>query len=251
MRTNAVREKWANGELVLGTSLLLGSTRAAEIGARAGFDFLMVDTLHGHFDKTSATDAIRAIATTDAVPFGRVAHNDPGRINDLLDAGALGLVVPMVNSVADARAAVMATFYHPKGERSKGSAVATFYGQDYHRQANERIVLVVMIETAEAVAKAGEILGVEGVDACLIGTNDLTLSLGCDQTSNTFQRAIARVADACRTHNVALGIAGGSAGDVERWRSANMSFFLISHDLAVLNAGMIDLAQSLRKTVQP
>ena len=87
MRTNAIIEKWANGETAYGTAVSLGSLRSAEICARAGFDFLIVDTLHGHFDNASATDALRAIAMTDTVPLARVAHNDLGRINDLLDAG--------------------------------------------------------------------------------------------------------------------------------------------------------------------
>ena len=249
MRGNIVKQKLAQAQAVFGAALTLGSVRSTEIAARAGFDFLMVDTLHGHFDKTTATNALRAIAMTDTVPFARVAHNDPGRINELLDAGALAMIVPMVSRAAEAQAAVASTFYHPKGERSKGSAVATFYGSDYHTLANETVALVVMIETARAVERADEILSVPGIDACLIGTGDLSLSLGCDKTSRAFEEAVQKVADACAKHGIAAGIAEGSAEACRRWQDRGLSFFLVSHDVLLVKQSLEGLAQSLREAL--
>ena len=213
MLVNAVTRKWEIGSTAYGTTLSLGSVRSAELSGRAGFDFVMVDMQHGYFDKQSATDAIRAIAVTSTVPFARVAHNDPGRINDLLDAGALGIVVPTVNSARGAQAAVEATFYHPKGARSMSGAAATFYGKEYPEIANDVIVLVPMVETAAAVERVEEIVSVEGVGACLIGTSDLMHSLSCAAMEPRFMDAIDEISAACSKHDVPLGIAGGAAAE--------------------------------------
>jgi len=250
MLRNKILEKWAQGEAVCGTVLSLGSTRSAEICARAGFDFLMVDAQHGYFDEQSSTDAIRAIESAGAVPFARVARNDPGRIGTVLDAGALGVVVPMVNSREEAEAAVRATYYPPQGLRSKGGTVATYYGAGYHATANNLVALVVMVETAHAVENIGEIIRVEGVRACLIGSGDLALSLGCGLSDAPILRAVDAVAAACKTSGTPLGITTGSLSAVERWRSLGVSFILVSHDVGALCDAMGSLAQRARAALQ-
>lgn len=241
-----IKEVLQSKRPIFGTTLLIDSTRVAEIIGRCGFDFVMVDTLHGHFDKSKATDAIRALAVTGTFPMGRVAHNDPGRINDLLDAGALGLVVPMVNSAQEAAEAVRSTFYPPKGIRSKGSVATILYGEDYAKRANENIVLFIMIETPEAVERVDEILTVRGVDACLLGTSDLMFALGCKKDDLAFIRSIARVIEAGERHGIPIGMAVKEVQEAKEWRDKGAAFFLVPHDLFILHTAAKALAGSFR-----
>jgi 4-hydroxy-2-oxoheptanedioate aldolase len=234
---------------VFGPSLLLDSTRVAEIIGRCGFDFAMIDTLHGHFDKAKATDAIRALAVTETLPMGRVAHNDPGRINDLLDAGALGLVVPMVNSAKEAEEAVQSTFYPPKGIRSKGSAATILYGEDYAQKANEEILLVIMIETPEAIVRADEILAVPGIDACLLGTSDLMFTMGCKRDDPELSQSILRVIETGARHGVPVGMAVKDEKEAKLWWSRGAAFFLVPHDLSILQMAAKTVADSFRNVL--
>jgi 4-hydroxy-2-oxoheptanedioate aldolase len=239
-----IKELLRSKKPIFGTSLLLDSTRVAEIIGRCGFDFAMVDTLHGHFDKAKATDAIRALAVTDTWPVGRVAHNDPGRINDLLDAGALGLVVPMVNSAEEAEEAVRSTFYPPKGIRSKGSVATVLYGEDYAKKANEEILLIIMIETPEAVANADAILAVPGIDACLLGTSDLMFAMGCQRDDQTLNQSISRVIETGTRNGVPVGMAVKDDQEAKRWQERGAGFFLVPHDLFILQTAAKAIAQS-------
>jgi 4-hydroxy-2-oxoheptanedioate aldolase len=244
---NRIRSLLQAGEPFIGSTIMLGSTRATEIMSHAGFDFLMVDLQHGPFDKASATDAIRALAPSSTIPFARVAENSPGRINDVLDAGALGVVVPMVNSAREAVAAVEAAFYPPKGRRSKGSAATSIHGADYATWANDQVLLMVMIETAEAVGRADEILAVPGIDLCLVGTSDLSFEMGCQRNAEPIGAAIAATIAAGRAHGVAVGTAIGSPADIAELQPLGPAFYLISHDHGLLADGSRRLVTSLRQ----
>lgn len=246
MTRNRIRLLLQNREPFLGSTLMLGSTRAAEIMSQAGFDFLMVDLQHGPFDKATATDATRSLARSATVPFARVAENSPARINDVLDAGALGVVVPMVNSAAEAAAAVQAAFYPPKGQRSKGGSATAVHGSDYAAWANEETLLMVMIETVEAVRRADEILAVPGIDLCLIGTSDLSLDMGCARNSEAVGEAIASTIAAGRAHGVAVGTAIGDPADIAKWQALAPAFYLIGHDHGLLADGSRRLTADLR-----
>ena len=232
-----------------GITLMCGSTRVTEILARSGFDFLMVDQQHGEFSKASATDSIRAIAATESVPIGRVADNTPGAINDLLDAGALGVVVPMVNTRKDAEDAVRAAYYPPRGRRSKGGSAPIFYGEDYAKRANSEILLVVMIETREAVENALEILSVPGVGMCLVGTSDLAYDMGCARDGPEIKDALARVLDAGKKSNVPVGTAIGAVSDIEKLNDLGLAFYLISHDQGMLKKAGDELASALHRAL--
>lgn len=234
---------------LFGSTLMLGSARSAEIMARCGFDFLMVDMQHGPFDKATATDAIRALVPGPTTAIARVAENSPGAINDLLDAGAMGIVVPMVNSPEEAQAAVAAAFYPPKGVRSRGGSATAIHGDDYHAWANDEILLVVMLETARAVDRADEILAVPGVDMCLVGTSDLSLDIGCARDDAAIGEALARVAAAANRHGVGLGIGIGAVADTAKWQRFDPALYLISHDHGLLKTAGHHLADDLRRAV--
>ena len=233
-----------------GITLMCGSTRVTEILARSGFDFLMVDQQHGEFSKASATDSIRAIAAAGPAPLARVADNSPGAINDLLDAGALGVVVPMVNCRKDAEDAVRAAYYPPRGKRSKGGSAPILYGEDYAKRANDEILLVVMIETREAVENAAEILSVPGVGMCLVGTSDLAYDIGCSRDGPEIKEALARVLEAGKKSKVPVGTAIGAVADIEKLDDLGLAFYLISHDQGMLKKAGDELAGALHRALK-
>ena len=144
----------------------------------AGFDFVLVDNQHGDWDDATTLAAFRAISLGNATPVARVRQNDFYAIGRLLDRGALGIVVPMVNSADEARAAAFAMRYPPYGGRSYAGSLAVHYGPDYDTWADREVFLAVQIETAQAAEHAEEIMAVEGVDGCWIGPMDLARSLG-------------------------------------------------------------------------
>lgn len=178
MKINTAKQKLAAGQPAIGTWLSLCSPVAAEYMAHMPWDWLVVDTEHSPIGFEATLHCFQAICTTDVIPMARVAWNDPQLIKRLLDAGAMGLVIPMVNSAEEAQRAVAAMKYPPEGTRSLGGGRATVYGDDYMTAANDQMLCVVQIEHIDAVRRAEEILSVKGVDACFIGPNDLAGSMG-------------------------------------------------------------------------
>jgi 4-hydroxy-2-oxoheptanedioate aldolase len=229
MRENQLKHLWQERKAALGGWLTLPSSFSAEIFAHAGFDWLTIDMQHGLIDYQVAVTMLQAISTTDTVPLVRVPWNEPGIIMKALDAGAYGVIVPMVNSRAEADAAVAACRYAPRGIRSYGPIRATYYaGRDYFAHADESVLCIVMIETKEAVEKLDDILSVPGVDAAYIGPADLSVSLGLPPASDhdepVFADAIERILDACRRHNV---VPGAHAGNVATARKRVEQGFLM------------------------
>ena len=230
-----------------GPALLLGSTRVAEAVAQAGYDFAMVDCQHGDFHKQSMTDAVHALLRSPTAPLVRVADNQPGLINDALDAGALGVVVPMVETPEQAAAAVRAALYPPDGARSKGPWPGVIHGSKYYDAIGRRVQVVVMIETPEAVARADAILATPGVSLCLVGTSDLSFCMGCARTAPQFRQALQRVLEAGARHKVPIGAAVPDAELARTWLELGFRFFLSPHDLALLQTVTKQSAASLHE----
>jgi 4-hydroxy-2-oxoheptanedioate aldolase len=179
--------------------------------AHQGFDSITVDIQHGVVDYQSAVSMFQGISTTDVVPLARVPWNDPAWIMKTLDAGAYGLICPMINSREQAEAFVQACKYPPRGFRSWGPTRAMIYaGGDYGDHANSEIIAIPMIETADAVKNLDEILSVPGVDAIYVGPQDLSLALGCkprlDQDEPPVAEAMAKIVAGCKRHGVIAGI---------------------------------------------
>jgi len=213
MRPNALREAWRQGRPALGGWLTIASGLSAEIMAHAGFDWVCVDMQHGVIDYQQMVTMLQAVSSTDVTPLVRVPWNEPGIIGKTLDAGARGVIIPMVNSPSEAECAVSACRYAPAGARSYGPLRAAYYaGSDYYEHANADVLCIVMIETKEAVAHVDEILDVPGIDAVYIGPADLSVTLGLPpapaQEAAIFNDAIARVLASCDAHGVVPGIAG-------------------------------------------
>ncbi|HMM14096.1 MAG TPA: aldolase/citrate lyase family protein [Parvibaculum sp.] len=207
----SLKSRWASGEVTLGAWCMIPEALSAEALARNGFDWVLVDMQHGCMDYETALAMIRAIDLTPAIPIVRVPWNDPGIIGRVLDAGALGVVIPMIQTAEDARRAVEACLYPPAGRRSFGPVrVGMRDGPRYFAEANGRVAVIPMIETAEALASVEEIASVPGVDALFVGPFDLSVALGLPPGDNdgqpAFDEAIARVSAAARNAGVATAV---------------------------------------------
>lgn len=183
MRKNVTKEKLINGEVVIGTFVTFPSATIVEICGHAGFDFVILDAEHGPLTPGSCEDLVRAADVTGMTPIVRVTRNHPKDILRYLDIGALGVQIPMVRTAEDARRAVEAVKYYPLGQRGAGGARASAWGMrggfgQYMIDSNRETMVIIQIETQEAVENISSILSVEGVDAILIGRLDLSQSLG-------------------------------------------------------------------------
>ncbi|MEN6373322.1 MAG: aldolase/citrate lyase family protein [Smithella sp.] len=181
MLARKIKEKMRRGEPSIGTWMSLAHPSIAEILAMAGYDWVVVETEHTAIDVSEVLRLIIAIEQRGSVPLVRLAWNDPIQAKAVLDSGAAGVLVPMVNSKADAELAVQMTKYPPLGSRGVGLARAQGYGEnfdEYVKNANDDTLLIVQIEHKDAVANIEEILSVPGIDGTFIGPYDLSLSLG-------------------------------------------------------------------------
>jgi 4-hydroxy-2-oxoheptanedioate aldolase len=179
MRTNLVKQLIKSGQSAVGSMLNSGSPLIAEIMAHAGFDWLIVDLEHSENSLANLQGMLQAISTTSTIPLVRLPTQDVVFIKRALDLGAYGLVVPQVESAVEAEAVVKAARYPPRGSRSWGTPRGLLYGgPDYFTRSAGEIMLVAMLETRAAVENARQIMAIDGIDACFIGPNDLSISLG-------------------------------------------------------------------------
>ncbi|MFN0095282.1 MAG: HpcH/HpaI aldolase family protein [Dehalococcoidia bacterium] len=215
MRENTVKTKWMNGEPTFGGWLSIPSSVSAEIMAHQGFDYVCVDMQHGLIDYQVAVTMLQAISQTATIPFVRVPWNEFGIIGKMLDAGAYGVIIPMVNSVEEAKQAVAACKYFPLGARSFGPARAAIYaGADYFQYANDTVRCVAMIETKQAVERIDDILSVPGIDGVYVGPADLSITYGLPprmDNEGVFPGALEKVVASCKAHGVTPGIHASAA----------------------------------------
>jgi len=181
MSTPSLKEQLRDGRLTIGSWLSFGFTPLCEMMTHAGFDWLVIDMEHTAIGVADQFQMIQVIELAGGIPLVRVGANDPLLIKRALDAGAHGVVVPMVNSVADAEAAVQAVYYPPRGKRGAGLSRAQTYGlgfQAYKEKADLETVLIVQIEHIDAARNLEAILQVDGVDGFIVGPYDLSGSMG-------------------------------------------------------------------------
>ncbi len=242
MRKNLALAKWRAGEQTVGAWLSLGNTHATEMLANAGFDWLCVDMQHGLIDYGDLRHMLPAISTTETTPLVRVSANIPDQIMKVLDGGAMGVIVPMVNNREEAAAAVAACRYPPVGWRSFGPIRAALYGgRGYAAEANNEIAVIAMIETPEGIEKVDEIVSTPGLDAVYIGPSDLALALGLPPLGDTdnaeHMATVERIQKACRKAGIAAGI-HTSTPDYARSRlEAGFQFVTIGSDAGFIGAG--------------
>jgi 2-dehydro-3-deoxyglucarate aldolase len=176
-----LKAKLKSGNLTIGSWVTMGDLSAAEIMAKAGFEWLTIDMEHSAITLDRAQDLIRVVELCGIAPLVRVGANDPVLIKTVMDAGAHGVIVPMVNSAGDAERAVAAVKYPPVGRRGVGLARAQGYGLEfakYRDWVNKESMVIVQVEHVEAAENLDEILKVDGIDAFLVGPYDLSASMG-------------------------------------------------------------------------
>lgn len=213
---NEVKEKLGRGEVVVSMTVrLVRTVEIATIARTAGFDSLYVDVEHSSFSLDTTGQICMAALACGITPLVRVPGNDPHVISRVLDGGALGVIAPHVESAADAARVVRAAKFPPLGDRSFSANLPhlqfrSFPSAEVCEALNEATLVVVMIESAEALAAVDEIAATEGVDMLFIGTNDLCASLGIpgELEHAKVQDAYARTLEACRRHGKHLGVGG-------------------------------------------
>jgi 4-hydroxy-2-oxoheptanedioate aldolase len=241
MKINSAKQTMLQGRPAFGYSLGLGSPLVAEILSNCGIDFLLLDRQHGSWGDDATIAALIAMNAGTATPMARVARNDYTLIGRLLDEGMMGIIVPMVHTAADARAAAQACHFPPIGERSWGWGRARVYGPDYAQWIDEQLFVAVQIESAQAVQNAEAIMATPGIDGCWLGPSDLALSMGfapgeMDQREE-HARALEQVVQACRNTGKIPGIAGRSLQDALSRAKLGFQFITASGDANLLIGG--------------
>lgn len=224
MRRNTLRDLKSAGKPIVNAWLSIGSSYSAEIVAHGGYDAVTVDCQHGMMGFDVALTMLQAISTTPAIPLVRPSRNDPAEIMRWLDAGAYGLICPMISTPAEAEAFVAACRYPPVGSRSFGPSRGLLYGgADYAARANQEILVLGMIETRQGLDNLDAILATPGLDGIYVGPNDLALALGRDPKPESDDPVMIEAIDRIRATTVAAdGLAGifcsGGAGAARRVR---------------------------------
>ncbi len=255
MRTNPVKEKLQRGEPSFGTWLALGDLYATRVIARLGFDWLTVDIEHSAIDWSQATMLFGAIADAGCVPLARVPEGSHHYIKRVLDAGAWGIVVPMVDTVEQAKIAIAAAKYPPTGNRSVGGGMhAMNFGAEageYYQRANDEILVVLQTESPLGVENAPEIYSLPGCDAIFIGPNDLRFQMrapdGTFPTAEEHEAMIQRVIEVGKQVGTPTGIHAMDPESALERVEQGMQFLAVGSDLRM----MTFKAQEILKTLHP
>ncbi len=256
MRENRVRQLLKAGETVVNAWLSVPSSYLAEGAGHQGFDAVTVDMQHGMIGFETAIAMFQGISATRAVPLARVERLEPSLVMRLLDAGAMGIICPMISGAEDARAFVSAARYPGRGTRSFGPARGLLYGgADYFERANDEVLVIPMIETARAVDEIDAILAVEGIDMVYVGPNDLALDLGerpgAERERGRTADAIAHILERARSKGVATGIFCADADMAARRRAEGFDLVTPGNDFGTLMRAMRDAVATTRASVEP
>ncbi len=253
MRSNPVKAALRAGQAQVGTWLSLASPLAARFMARTGFAWLTLDLEHSPADWETAAAVFGAVADAGGVPLARIPINDLVSVKRALDSGAWGVVVPMVNTVEEARAAVAACKYPPEGRRSVGGSIhAMSFGAssaDYFRRANDEVLVILQAEHVEAVENCEALFGVPGVDGMFVGPNDLLASMGktpaMDSDDPAFVAALARLRETANRCGIAPGIHVGDAEAARRRMAEGWRFIAVSSEQGF----MLEAAEAAARAV--
>ena len=242
MRANRLREIWSSGGAAVNGWLAIPNGFSAETMAHQGWDTLTIDMQHGVIDYQAMVGMLQAVSTTPTVPVVRVPWLDPAALMKALDAGAYGVICPMINTREDAQKLVAWTHYAPRGTRSFGPIRALLYGgADYPQHANDTIVTFAMIETAQALDNLDDIMSVEGLDAVYIGPSDLSLALGCrpvfDDVDPPVAQAIDHILDRAKAHGLVAGVHNGDPAVATARIAKGFRFVTVGSDARLMAAG--------------
>ncbi len=249
MRPVLVRSLLAEGRTVLNGWSVIPGGFLAEVMASLGWDSLTVDVQHGMIGQTDMVAMLQAISTTTLTPIVRLAANDPTLVGQALDAGAMGLICPLINSPEEAAAFVAASRYPPKGIRSSGATRAMIYaGFDYGANADAEVLRFAMIETADALRRVEEIAATPGLDGLYVGPSDLSLALGgghgFDKDEPHMLEAYQAVVAACRKHGITAGIHTATPAFAARMSEFGFRFITLVGDFNFILAGRAAVRQT-------
>jgi len=239
------KRRLRRGDPVAGQWLSIGDPTVAELCGRDA-DFVVVDTEHAQIDVESVADAARAVEAAGdgaAATIARVAWNDPVRVKRVLDTGVSGVLVPMVETAEEARAAVEAVRYPPEGVRGIAGSRANDYGRELAaavEDGGEALATVVQVETERAVGNARDIAAVEGVDALLVGPADLSASLGAfgEYDADRFREAVTDVLDAAHGVDTPVGTLATGPDEIRRWADYGYDYQIVGVDAGYVAAGV-------------
>lgn len=255
MRDNKTRRLMASGGLALGVSLTIADPFVAEVIGGAGFDFVLIDAEHSPIAIDQLQVMLIALRSSESTVLVRPTANDPAQIKQILDLGAEGIVVPEVGDAADCAAAVAAAKYPPLGRRGFGPRRAARLDGGrpaYLARADEEIAVLVMVESAAAVADIDAILKTPDLDGIMVGPADLAVSMGHlnDLGHTEVRAAITAVRDACERQSVPFGIFAGTEQAAREWSVGGARLMTIGADTQFLDQGIARsraLAQSLKE----
>ena len=249
--------QWINrtrlqSQLLTGTFLNLGSPAAVEVAASLGFDWLLIDLEHGNGSLADLRNILLACRGSTSAPIVRIRSVEADDVKFVMDSGAAGIMFPFVNSAAEARRAVECMKYPPIGKRGVAGIIrATNYGVDwkqYFEEANAKSLVVVQIETPEAVENAAEIAAVEGVDVLFVGPLDLSVNLGCPNnfTTEPFIAALKHVIDVCNAAGKIAGILSRPQ-IVQQHKELGFKFLALGSDTGSIASGLQQSLDAMRK----
>jgi len=255
MKTNPVKQKLKAGEPTFGSWLSLGNLYATRVFARLGWDWLTLDIEHGPIDWSQAAAIFAAIADAGCVPLARVPEGSHHYIKRVLDAGAWGIVVPMVDTVEQARTAIAAAKYPPEGNRSVGGGMHSMNfaatAGDYYAQANDEILVVLQTESPRGVENAEAIYSLPGCDAVFIGPNDLRFQMrapdGAFPTAEEHEAMVQRVIEVGKKVGTPTGIHAMNPQSALERAEQGMQFIAMGSELKL----MTEAAQSALSVLHP
>ncbi|MCP4924851.1 MAG: 2,4-dihydroxyhept-2-ene-1,7-dioic acid aldolase [Gammaproteobacteria bacterium] len=209
MQKNRLRQLWDSGKPALNGWCSIGNSLTAEIMAAQGYDSVTVDMQHGALDYSALLPMLQAMRASGATLMARVPWRDPGHIMKALDAGAMGIICPMVNNREEAEEFVSYLRYPPLGQRSFGPTRAAIAMPGYGLAANSEVLALAMIETADGITNLDEIVATPGLDGIYVGPADLTLGTqkgrlppGFDRQEPEMIKLLKRIADACKLNGI-------------------------------------------------
>ncbi|WP_437231169.1 HpcH/HpaI aldolase family protein [Planctomicrobium sp. SH661] len=256
MKKNAVKSALKAGQPQIGTWLSLGDLNATRMLARTGLNYLTVDLEHSPIDWSQAGMLFAAIAEAGCIPLARVPEGRHDHIKRVLDAGAYGIIVPMVETVEQAKACIAAAKYPPTGNRSLGGSLHAINFEatpsEYYRNADNEILVVLQTESPKGVENAEEIYSLPGVDAIFVGPNDLRAQMrtpdGKDPTLDDFEAMLQRILEAGRKTGTPVGLHVMTVEDVKFRIGQGWRFLAIGSELSMLLTEAQRVVSSLNLT---
>jgi 2-dehydro-3-deoxyglucarate aldolase len=256
LKDNKLKQKLKLRKVTFGSWITTGNTNIAEIMAQSGFEWLTVDMEHSAITLDIAQQLIQVIESYDVAPLVRIGEKNPNLIKRVMDAGAYGVIVPMVNSKKDAELAVNAVKYPPIGTRGVGLARAQKYGFDFEEYASalNNSIVIAQIEHIDGVNNLEDILSVKGIDGCIVGPYDLSGSLGIPGKFNDtkVKSALEKVEKICKKMNVSLGmhVISPDYKEVKKYAEKGYTFLAISLDTLFLGTICREQLKKAKKEIK-